>query len=136
MPCLLMTFLALPPHPAPCLPACLPACSRELHARLLAARGFLYMVTQEMRNGSGSGGTDTFDHPGPSQATMSQLSALSGGGAGGGTLLHEVIHACADLADLTDDSTEEEWASRLAPVLLRVLWENPALLAYIMGRGE
>lgn len=49
------------------------------------------------------------------------------------TLLHEVLHACADLAGLEDDASEEEWASRLAPALLQVLTQNPRVLAYLVG---
>ena len=49
------------------------------------------------------------------------------------TLLHEVIHACADLAGLEDEATEEEWASRLAPALFQVLNQNPSFVAYLVG---
>ena len=44
-------------------------CSRELHARLLAARGFLYMITQELQAADGGGGGGGFEasEPGPSQ---------------------------------------------------------------------
>lgn len=48
------------------------------------------------------------------------------------TLLHEVVHALADLADLGDDGTEEEWASRLGPLLLQVLRDNPHMLAWVL----
>lgn len=47
------------------LPLALPVCSRELHARLLAARGFLYLITQELHSG---GSAAALDEPGPSQA--------------------------------------------------------------------
>ena len=46
-------------------------CSREVHARLLSARGFLYLITQELESSSssGSGGSGGFDanEAGPSQ---------------------------------------------------------------------
>ena len=48
------------------------------------------------------------------------------------TLIHEVIHACADLADLGDTSTEEQWASRLGPILLQVLRDNPHLVEWLL----
>ncbi|EFN56539.1 hypothetical protein CHLNCDRAFT_144181 [Chlorella variabilis] len=66
--------------------------SRELHARLLAARGFLYMITQELQGGGGGGGGGFgASEPGPSQVPLSQLGSLSGGGGGGATLLHEAM---------------------------------------------
>ena len=52
--------------PTPAAPFSAPA-SRELHARLLAARGFLYLITQELRNG---GGAAMDDQPGPSQVLV------------------------------------------------------------------
>ncbi|KAL4443971.1 hypothetical protein ABPG75_011708 [Micractinium tetrahymenae] len=64
--------------------------SRELHARLLAARGFLYMITQELQAGSAGGPALDGSEPGPSQLSMSQLGSLTGR-AGGATLLHEVM---------------------------------------------
>lgn len=46
-------------------------CSRVVHARLLSARGFLYLITQELESSSssGSGGSGGFDanEAGPSQ---------------------------------------------------------------------
>lgn len=48
------------------------------------------------------------------------------------TLLHEIIHACADLADLGDTSSEEDWASRLGPLLLQVMRDNPRLIAWVL----
>ncbi|KAL4855268.1 Fanconi anemia group I protein [Chlorella vulgaris] len=74
---------------------------RELQCRLLAARGFLYLITQELQSGvAGTDASPAFDpsQAGPSQArthpaaSMSQLSSLTGGGKGGGaTLLHEAM---------------------------------------------
>jgi hypothetical protein len=63
---------------ATCAPPPPPPPSRELHSRLLAARGFLHMVTQELMHGGGAGGAglDT-SQPGPSQVRW--LSRRRGG---------------------------------------------------------
>lgn len=47
-----------------------------------------------------------------------------------GTLLHEVIHACCNFAGIQDKEKldEETWISRVSPILLTVLRENPKLL--------
>jgi Fanconi anemia group I protein len=70
---------------------------REVGARLLAARGFLFLIADELARGGGggggSGGGDPGAWPSCSQAApsqMSQMDALAGGG-GGGTLQHELI---------------------------------------------
>jgi hypothetical protein len=50
------------------------------------------------------------------------------------TLLHETLHIVADLAGLADEwgaKKEETTVSRLSPVLLQVLRDNPKLLAYL-----
>lgn len=82
--------------------------SRELGARLLAARGFMFIITDELgRSAAGGDGGDggandgagTSAGPaggaGPSCAqaaapVLSQMAAM-GGGAGGATLLHELM---------------------------------------------
>ena len=51
------------------------------------------------------------------------------------TVLHEIIHACADLSGLDDNCTEEDWATRLGPLLLGVMRDNPHLVAWVMERG-
>jgi hypothetical protein len=72
--------------------------SRELGSRLLAARGFLFIITEELSSasnggasGSGAGGAG----PSASQAAgaapaLSQMDSLAGG-PGGATLLHELM---------------------------------------------
>jgi len=42
------------------------------------------------------------------------------------TLLHELLHACCDFAGMEDDEklTEEEFISRISPILYTVLTEN------------
>jgi hypothetical protein len=49
------------------------------------------------------------------------------------TLLHEVMHAIADAADLHDEATEEDWATRGAPYLLDTLRRNPDLVSFLLG---
>jgi len=48
------------------------------------------------------------------------------------TLWHEVKHAIHSIADLTDESKEEDYCSRAAPIELMVLLENKALMDCIM----
>jgi hypothetical protein len=48
-------------------------------------------------------------------------------------LLHEVMHAIADLADLHDEATEEDWCLRGAPYLLDTLRRNADLTAFLLG---
>jgi len=41
------------------------------------------------------------------------------------TLVHEILHACANFVGMDDAKlTEEEWVSRIAPTLTRVLKDN------------
>lgn len=47
------------------------------------------------------------------------------------TLLHELLHAIHDIADLGDKSDEEEFTRRSAPLLLCVFRDNPELLSLI-----
>jgi hypothetical protein len=49
------------------------------------------------------------------------------------TFAHELIHAIANLCDLGDDNSEEDWAARLGPQLCDVLRRNPAVVAYLTG---
>ena len=47
------------------------------------------------------------------------------------TLLHEALHGCADFAGFVDDKikyTEEEFVTRLSPILLTMMAENPELM--------
>lgn len=45
------------------------------------------------------------------------------------TLIHEVLHACADFVGIEDEKlTEEDWIKRISPVLTQVLKDNPKLL--------
>lgn len=70
-------------------------------ARLLAVRGFLLFVLQELRGGNGAGGNGAgggepachFSQAGSSSqaAMLSQHDALSADGASGLTLLHETV---------------------------------------------
>lgn len=48
-------------------------------------------------------------------------------------LLHETLHAVAHTASIRDEDTltQEEWISRVEPVLLGVLRDNPRLLRYL-----
>lgn len=56
-------------------------------------------------------------------------------------VLHETLHACFDVALLDSDTlkaaadAEEEAVSRLAPVLLQLLRDNPRLVSYLADRG-
>ena len=44
------------------------------------------------------------------------------------TLLHEVLHACADFTGIESEKlTEEQWVVRISPILLTVLKENKGL---------
>lgn len=42
-------------------------------------------------------------------------------------LIHEMLHVCADFVGIKDDErlSEEEYVSRIAPVLTMVLMDNP-----------
>ena len=70
--------------------------SRELGCRLLAARGFLFIITEELLHGEGgaAAGGIAADAAGPSASqaipALSQMDALAGG-PGGATLLHELM---------------------------------------------
>jgi Fanconi anemia group I protein len=70
--------------------------SRELGSRLLAARGFLFIITEELSSSSGAGGSCAAGAgPSASQAAgaapaLSQMESLAGG-PGGATLLHELV---------------------------------------------
>jgi len=73
--------------------------SRELGSRLLAARGFLFIITEELSSSrSGSGALKSCaDGAGPSASqaagaapALSQMDSLAGG-PGGATLLHELM---------------------------------------------
>ena len=45
------------------------------------------------------------------------------------TLIHEILHACADIVGTGDEElTEEEWVKRIAPTLAGVIKENPELI--------
>lgn len=45
------------------------------------------------------------------------------------TLIHEILHACADFVGVEDEKlSEEDWIKRISPVLTRVLKDNPNLL--------
>jgi hypothetical protein len=48
------------------------------------------------------------------------------------SLLHEVLHALCDLANLDDDPVEERIVTQLSPVLLAVLLENPKLTSFLL----
>lgn len=50
------------------------------------------------------------------------------------TLLHETLHTCAHFAGVENKQrlTEEEFITRLAPVLLMVLADNPELLKELL----
>ncbi len=47
------------------------------------------------------------------------------------SLLHELLHCCTELTHVTDGATEEATVTALAPALVQVLRENPALVAYL-----
>jgi hypothetical protein len=75
--------------------------SRELGARLLAARGFLFIITEELSSASsGASGSGGAGGAGPSSSqaaagagaapALSQMDSLAGG-PGGATLLHELM---------------------------------------------
>lgn len=51
------------------------------------------------------------------------------------TLLHEVLHAIADVSGLSqiDSPDEENFIESVDSTLLQVLRDNPALLAYLCG---
>lgn len=45
------------------------------------------------------------------------------------TLIHEILHCCADFAGMNREKlTEEEWVRRIAPILTQVLKENEKIL--------
>jgi hypothetical protein len=52
------------------------------------------------------------------------------------TVLHEIMHACANLGGSEDGSedafTEEQWIRRIEGALFGVLRDNPELVAYLM----
>lgn len=68
--------------------------SRELGSRLLAARGFLFIITEELIHSGAAAGGIAADAAGPSASqaipALSQMDALAGG-SGGATLLHELM---------------------------------------------
>lgn len=49
------------------------------------------------------------------------------------TLLHEILHTLADITNLDgiDPGVEERLVTQLAPALLDLLRENPALVSYL-----
>lgn len=47
-------------------------------------------------------------------------------------LLHEVLHACWDAAELEDHSSEEDVVTRMARALFVTLRDNPSLVCYLM----
>ena len=47
------------------------------------------------------------------------------------TLLHEVLHACFDVAAIEGDDPEERTVTSLANVLAQVIRDNPDLVAYL-----
>jgi hypothetical protein len=49
------------------------------------------------------------------------------------TVLHEVLHACADVVGVDDDKAEERVVTVLAPALLAVLRDNPRLVGWLTG---
>lgn len=47
------------------------------------------------------------------------------------TLLHEVLHGCCAFVGIDTEKeklSEEEWITRISPILFTVLKENPSLL--------
>jgi hypothetical protein len=52
------------------------------------------------------------------------------------SLLHEVLHALCDLANLDDDPVEERIVTQLSPVLLAVLLENPKLTRFLLENSN
>ena len=47
------------------------------------------------------------------------------------TLIHEILHACADFVGIEDEKlTEEEWIKRISPTLAQMIKQNPDLLKY------
>ena len=49
------------------------------------------------------------------------------------TLLHELLHAINQLADITDDTAEEDVVTRTTPYLLALIRDNPELISGIQG---
>lgn len=48
------------------------------------------------------------------------------------TLIHEMLHACADFVGIEDEKlTEEDWIKRIAPTLAQVIKQNSDLLKII-----
>ena len=53
------------------------------------------------------------------------------------TILHEIFHACSDLAGLRfemGEENDERYARRMAPVFLDVLRRNPRLVEFLVER--
>jgi hypothetical protein len=51
------------------------------------------------------------------------------------TLLHEVLHACADPSSLKKEAqVEEDFVNILSPHLLQVMQDNPDLMAYLTSK--
>ena len=49
------------------------------------------------------------------------------------TVLHEILHACADVVGVDDDKAEERVVTVLSPALLQVLRDNPRLVEWLTG---
>lgn len=67
-----------------------------------------------------------------------RISPVLSPGQGRSTLLHEVLHACLHFAGMRGEEeklTEEEFVTRLAPVLLMVLVDNPELV-YVLTEED
>jgi cob(I)alamin adenosyltransferase len=47
------------------------------------------------------------------------------------TLIHEVLHACFDVAGIADEDAEERTVTHLANALTQVIRDNPDLVAYL-----
>lgn len=79
--------------------------------------------------------------------TTKQVILVSAGMAGGHlreTVLHEIMHACQNIKDrmavdgIEGDGTmsADEFIERTAPQLLEVLKDNPALVAWLVKKGD
>jgi hypothetical protein len=93
--------------------------------------GMLYKVAQRSAAWSEEKDVDALCHP---QSQLIELNRTLAGERKAMILLHEVLHACWDAADLSEDGDEEEQVvARISRALYVTLRDNPKLIEFIQN---
>lgn len=96
---------------------------RPKHLKVLDLDYSIEWTDQEWSNQTGSHGQHSYpDQKIRIQKTRPQVEA--------NTFLHETLHACADAMSLDDNSTEEDFVSRLTTALITTWRDNPKAFAW------